>query len=138
MLKKRGFGSRSAIFAGLLLASACASTGQEPVLEAVTAAPVPTEPAFVLDNIIDAEPSALDVLLGEQSFTRREGDGEFRRYSLSTCMLIIILYPDENGVQRAAFADAAPLDSEMEKPDLEACLAAGLGRIGAGCGVRSF
>lgn len=82
-------------------------------------------PAFVVDDLLGAKAPAIDMLLGAPSLTRREGAGEFRRYALSQCTLILILYPDETGASEVAHVDATALDSDGEKPDLDACLAAG-------------
>ena len=69
----------------------------------------------------------IDALLGEPALVRREGTGEFRRYGLKTCSLIVILYPNENPAEAdvAAHVEATALHSSDEKPDIEACLANG-------------
>lgn len=72
-----------------------------------------------------ASPSDIDALLGPPALTRSEGEGEFRRYTLKQCELIIVLYPDDNGVRRAAHIDTAAQRSDAPKPDLSDCLAAG-------------
>jgi hypothetical protein len=112
------------VLAALLLLAACSSTKQNAPLSVARPA-APSAPVFQLDEILGAAPATLDDRLGAPDLTRREGDGEFRRYSLSTCTLIVILYPDDMGVVRAAHVDAAALTSDEEKPNLEACLAAG-------------
>ncbi len=112
------------MLAALLLVTACASTDHDAPLSAARPA-APSAPVFQLNDILGAVPAALDQQLGAPALTRREGDGEFRRYTLSTCTLIVILYPDEAGAVRAAHVDVAALTSEEEKPNLEACLAAG-------------
>ncbi len=114
----------SAMLAALVLLTACSSTNPDTLLSAAKPAAV-SMPVFQLDEILGAAPAMLDNRLGAPALTRREGDGEFRRYSLSTCTLIVILYPDDAGVVRAAHVDAAALTSDEEKPNLEACLAAG-------------
>ncbi len=70
-----------------------------------------------------AEAVTIDGLLGAPTLTRQEGDGEYRRYALNNCVLIVILYPDEQGASRAVHLDAIAENSEAEKPDLNACLA---------------
>jgi hypothetical protein len=114
----------SATLAGLLLLAACSSIKQDTPLSAAKPA-APSAPVFQLDEILGAAPATLDARLGAPALTRREGEGEFRRYSLSTCTLIVILYPDDAGAVRAAHVDTAALTSDEEKPNLEACLAAG-------------
>ena len=108
----------------LLLMGACSTTPDTAprVSESPT---VPSTPAFVLDDILGAAPDEVDALLGAPTLTRREGDGEYRRYALQDCTLIVILYPDETGAIRATHVDAAAQTSGAEKPDLGACLARG-------------
>jgi hypothetical protein len=114
----------SVTLAALFLLAACSSIKQDTQLSAARTA-APSAPVFQLDEILGAAPTTLDDRLGAPALTRREGDGEFRRYSLSTCTLIVILYPDDVGAVRAAHVDTAALTSDEEKPNLEACLAAG-------------
>lgn len=106
--------------------AACASNTEPPPPVAVEAAPAePAAPAYLVSDIMGAGPRAIDDLLGAPALTRKEGAGEYRRYALSECMLIIILYPDETGSPRAAHVEATALSSGREKPALEDCLAAG-------------
>ena len=108
----------------LLLMGACSTTPD--TAPRVSESPaVPSTPAFVLDDILGAAPDGVDALLGAPTLTRREGDGEYRRYALQDCTLIVILYPDETGAIRATHVDAAAQTSGAEKPDLGACLARG-------------
>lgn len=110
--------------AAILLAGACSTTpGSAPTPSVAPAAP--SAPVFVMDDILGASPDSVDALLGAPALTRREGAGEYRRYALSTCTLIIILYPDNTGEARAAHVDATAKNAEDEKPDLDDCLAAG-------------
>lgn len=112
----------------LLLAGAACATAPTPAPappEPVAAPIEPAAPVYQLGDFLGAEPAAIDALLGAPSLTRREGAGEYRRYGLSTCTLIIILYPDDTGVHRVAHVDATALRSGADKPDLEECLAAG-------------
>lgn len=108
----------------LLLISAC-STTSEPAPNVVEAPSAPSTPTFVLDDILGATPDQVDALLGAPALTRREGEGEYRRYALQDCTLIVILYPDETGAARASHVDATAQSSGAEKPDLSACLANG-------------
>ncbi|MFC2951227.1 hypothetical protein ACFOOP_04765 [Marinicaulis aureus] len=108
----------------MLLAAACATApnvAQQPAKTPVT----PAAPVYVLEDFLGAGATALDGLLGEPALTRREGNGEYRRYALTTCTLIIILYPDELGVQKVTQVDATATTSNADKPDLNDCLAAG-------------
>jgi hypothetical protein len=57
---------------------------------------------------------------------RTEGAGEFRRYALADCSLIVILYTNEKGEFSAGHLDAAAKVSGEEEPDLDGCLAKGL------------
>ncbi len=86
---------------------------------------VPSAPVFVESDLQGAQSAAIDVLLGEPTLTRQEGNGQYRRYALSSCTLIVILYPDEQGATRVVHLDAIAQKAEAEKPDLETCLAAG-------------
>ncbi len=114
----------SIVGAMALFAVACSSTPDVVSLDN-TAPIIPAAPVYVLSDISGASPQVLENLLGAPSLTRREGNGEYRRYDLSTCALIIILYPDEGGVVRAAHIDTAAVNAGGDKPDLNACLAAG-------------
>ncbi len=116
---------KTTMLAGLaLLAAACATTPTPP--ETPVAAPVaPAAPVYVLGDLLGADAAAVEDLLGAPALSRREGAGEYRRYPLSTCTLIIILYPDDKGARHVAHVDTTALHSDAEKPDLTECLAAG-------------
>lgn len=116
--------SRLAPILSMLFAAACATTPAQKAAPAKTPA-APAEPVYTLSDFQGAGAAALDAMLGEPALTRREGAGEYRRYALTTCTLIVILYPDETGVQKVAHVDATATTSNTEKPDLNACLAAG-------------
>lgn len=108
----------------MLFPVACATTPE--VATKSDKMPVaPAAPVFALTDLQGANAGTLTDLLGEPALTRREGEGEYRRYALTACTLIIILYPDETGVQKVAHVDATATTSTAEKPDLDACLAAG-------------
>lgn len=108
----------------MLAATACATTGEEagPV---VAGPPKPVAPVFEAKDVLGAAGSKVDAMFGPPLLTRREGAGEYRRYRLKTCTLIVVLYPDETGAPRVTHADATALHSDDDKPDLKACLAAG-------------
>ncbi len=116
---------RSGLVAGVLLVLGACSTSGDPAPVEMVAPAAPTTPVFAAGDIMDAEVSSIDELLGEPTLTRQEGDGEYRRYTLSSCVLIVILYPDEQGRSRAVHLDAVAQNSEADKPDLNACLAGG-------------
>jgi len=117
---------RFLIAAGLCVAAAaCATTESSEAPIAAAKPSKPVKPVYVLSDIEYATASELTDTLGEASLTRREGIGEYRRYGLKTCALIIILYPDDTGGMRATHFDAVALRSGEEKPDLDSCLAAG-------------
>lgn len=120
----RAFLRRCYVVSAALVLSACTTSAVDetaPPKAALTPAP----PAYVLNRLLGASQSALEAQLGSPALIRREGAGEYRRYSLSTCSLIVILYPDENGVDRVAHVEAAARKAQSEKPNLEKCLAAG-------------
>lgn len=116
------------ILAVLLLAAGCATAGtSEQSAGGSGEAGALREPAFRVADFDQKDGAALDALLGAPDLTRVEGAGEFRRYMLADCALIIILYPDDAGVKRAARLDAGALTSGGDRPDLDACLARGKG-----------
>lgn len=106
-------------------ASACATPGAGGPAAAGDVSPIRGEPAFVVSNIEGKTGADLDALLGAPDLKRVEGQGEFRRYMLADCALLVILYPDEKGAVRATTVDASALKSGEEKPDLDRCLARG-------------
>lgn len=112
------------IWVGALCAASCASTPVEPVEAA--APPEPAGPVYQLSDILGAGADDIDALLGEPALIRREGDGEFRRYGLKSCSLIVILYPDESAQKPiAAHVEATALHANEAKPVPETCLAEG-------------
>lgn len=89
-------------------------------------APVePSVPVYQVQDILNAKSSDIDALLGPPALTRREGEGEFRRYTLKQCELIVVLYPDDDGARRATHIDTGAQHSGSAKPALAECLAAG-------------
>lgn len=113
---------------GLFLASACTTTpGTEtpPASSGEATEITPGTPVYLSSQIMDATLASLDETLGEPALARSEGEGEFRRYSLQECVLIVILYPDEAGIVRVASVEAAPLEAGATVPDLDQCLAVG-------------
>jgi len=113
-----------AAIGGMAALTACA-TDNVALRGAGAGAEALQKPAYRLSDVAGKEAGDLDALLGAPDLTRTEGSGEFRRYSLASCSLIVILYPDEKGVKRAASVDAGALKSGDEKPDLDRCLAEG-------------
>lgn len=118
--------ARSTLAAGLLAAlTGCASVGGGAIGGAQGAAGAASKPAFVASNIAGKAAADIDALLGAPDLMRIEGAGEFRRYSLADCALIIILYPDDTGTRRATQIAASALKAGEPKPDLDQCLARG-------------
>ncbi len=108
-----------------VMSAACATNGTSAGVGKVSQGGVRTDPAFLIADIKNKDAAALDALLGAPDLARVEGEGEFRRYMLSDCALIVILFPDNEGTKRAAQIDAGALVSGAEKPDVDACLARG-------------
>ncbi len=115
---------RALACACMTAASACATTGGDDAAGRA-GPPKPAAPVYKLSDVLGATGDAVDATFGAPSLTRREGAGEYRRYRLKTCTLIVVLYPDETGANRVSHADATALHSDHEKPALDACLAAG-------------
>lgn len=116
---------RSILAAGLLAAlTGCASVGGA-TGGAQDAARATSKPMFVASDIAGKAGADIDTLLGAPDLMRIEGAGEFRRYSLAECALIIILYPDDKGTRRATQIAASALNAGESKPDLDQCLARG-------------
>lgn len=116
-----------AFLSGSLALAACAAAGG-----ATQSLPAPggenafpEKPIFRMADVAGKEGADLDALLGVPDLTRNEGAGEFRRYRLAECALLVVLYPDEKGVKRAASVDAGALIAGEEKPDVDLCLARG-------------
>lgn len=120
---------KSSAFAAVLLAGAaltgCATTASPPGAPAAAAKNAPVKPQFLAADFENATAADLDKALGAPALTRIEGAGEFRRYMLDACALMVILYPDEKGERRVARLDAGALVSGDEAPKLDECLAAG-------------
>ncbi len=114
-------------FAAAAALAGCASTGggEKPAAAAPALPAAPAKPAFVRSDLMGRDAKGLDDLLGAPALVRREGEGEFRRYGLADCALIVILYPDQSGKRAAAHLDSAAIRSGEPKPDLDQCLARG-------------
>lgn len=118
--------SHSVLAAVALSLAGCATGGADAPAAPKTSAPArAAAPVFRLADIEGAAPARVDALLGAPKLTRREGAGEYRRYALSNCALIVIFYPDASGAPKAAHVDATALTSDGDKPDLADCLAQG-------------
>ncbi|MEM8987816.1 MAG: hypothetical protein AAGC95_13955 [Pseudomonadota bacterium] len=122
---KRAASIRIAAGGALFALAACATDPQTPPAAGPDAASAPSRPAIKASALMGARPQALSQLLGAPSLTRREGPGEFRRYAMAGCTLIVILYPDEKGDTRVVHLDAAAKNAGGAKPDVGECLAAG-------------
>ncbi|MCB2112200.1 MAG: hypothetical protein R3C42_02055 [Parvularculaceae bacterium] len=115
---------RAAALAAISLSAACATTApMNAASRPETAGPV--KPAYLAAEIAGKTGDEIDTALGAPDLIRVEGAGEFRRYGLAECALIIVLYPDESGVRRARHLEAGALKSGEAKPDLDRCLARG-------------
>lgn len=115
----------AAAFAAL---AACASTGEAPVPspgKTNGGAPSPERAQFRVRDVMGKGSAELDRQFGKPSLVRREGPGEYRRYTLKACQLIVILYPDETGAPIAGHVETAAKTADEQKPDLAACLARG-------------
>jgi hypothetical protein len=115
------------LIAVALIASGCATvdSGAPAAATPSVTKDLPSKPAFRAAEIEGKTADDLDALLGAPDLLRIEGAGEFRRYMLADCALLVILYPDEKGIKRAAEIDAGALRSGEEKPNLDVCLARG-------------
>lgn len=110
-----------------LAAAGCATT---PAPVAGAKAPSRAEranapPAFLAVDLNGRTVAEIDKALGAPDLTRIEGAGEFRRYALAQCALLVILYPDEKGERRVTRLDVGALVSGDKAPGLDDCLAAG-------------
>lgn len=119
---------RLAIAAPLFLfaLAGCATTGPSGPSPQPARGGAPDAPAFTRADIFGLSAADLDGLFGPAALVRREGKGEFRRYGLADCALIVILYPDETGEAVAGHVDAAATTAGADAPDLDQCLAKGL------------
>lgn len=89
----------------------------------------PAKPIFARADVLGKSAGEIDARLGPPQLTRIEGPGEYRRYALAGCNLIVVLYPDEQAAASAAprstHIEAAAKRANDPAPDLDACLAAG-------------
>ncbi len=114
------------LFALSAAATGCATTAATPDgPPAASAKKAPAEPQFLAAELEKMSIAELDEALGLPALTRTEGAGEFRRYMLARCAIMVILYPDEKGERRIAKMDAGALVSGEKAPALDECLAAG-------------
>lgn len=111
--------------AALLACAACATNPDVKKSDPLMRSVAPLEPVYELSDLDGASAADLDAILGAPALVRREGDGEFRRYALAECSLIIVLYPDGSGLLKTREIAAAALRAGAEKPELKNCLAAG-------------
>ncbi|MDZ7629548.1 MAG: hypothetical protein U5J99_14200 [Parvularculaceae bacterium] len=119
------FKARSLLFMAAATAGACATTGVPAGGGASPSKEAPATPQFLAANFERATIADLDKAFGAPALTRVEGPGEFRRYMLDACALLVILYPDENGERRVTKLDAGALRSGEEATTLDECLAVG-------------
>lgn len=108
--------------------AACASTGEAPPPSPGRSnggAPSSERAQFRVRDVMGKGSTELDRQFGKPSLVRREGPGEYRRYTLKACQLIVILYPDETGAAVAGHVETAAKTANEQKPELAACLARG-------------
>lgn len=115
---------------GLAASAALAAVGCATTIDHQPERAGDAPPVYRLSQIEGKSPAELDSILGPADLSRSEGVGEFRRYRMRLCSLIVVLYPDDSGVKRATNISAGSLRSGDEKPNLDACLAAGKGSAG--------
>lgn len=115
---------KAILLTGAAVTAACASDPSVRTDKSAAAFP-PAAPVFTLADVERATPAELDALFGAPALTRREGAGEFRRYALSACSLIVVLYPDETGEIKTREISASALRAGEANPALADCLAAG-------------
>ncbi len=109
-----------------LAAAGCATTPIPGSTSASTpASRANAPPAFLAGDLNGRTVAEIDKALGTPDLTRIEGAGEFRRYALAQCALLVILYPDEKGERRVTRLDVGALVSGDKAPGLDDCLAAG-------------
>ena len=87
------------------------------------------EPVFTRDDVMSKTASELDATFGEPALVRREGKGEFRRYDLDRCGLIVILLADASGQMATSHIEAAAKTSADAAPEVDHCLSGGLPRL---------
>lgn len=123
---------RAVLTAAAALALAGCATSGEKSAKPMTgkaagekSAGTPAKPQFRVRDVMGKSAEELDSQFGKPALVRREGPGEFRRYGLKECSLIVILYPDDKGEKSAGFVDSAARAAGAPKPDLDACLARG-------------
>ena len=114
----------------ITLSGCAATTNPGPPLQKATST-TPAAPAFKADDVMGKSAQEIDALFGDPALKRREGNGEFRRYALADCNIIVILYPDEKDTGseppshvRTFYASAKTAGAA--KPDADRCLATGL------------
>lgn len=87
------------------------------------------EPVFTRADVMSKTALELDASFGEPALVRREGKGEFRRYDLDRCGLIVILLANGAGEMAVTRIDAAAKTSDVAAPDVDHCLSGGLPRL---------
>lgn len=119
------FGKAGAAFAALAIAGCASSPKDGRVAETGDEDAPPSGRAYVESEFAGRTASEIDALLGTPALSRREGEGEFRRYDFVRCAFILVLYPDEAGVVRVNDLYAGAKSTGGDAPDLEHCLAGG-------------
>ena len=109
-----------------LAACATAPAPSSGVAERVEPA-APQRPAIDPSDLIGLKRDGLETLLGAPDLSRKEGPGEFYRYAMTNCVLIVLLYPDEKGDVRVEKIDATAATSGAPKPSVETCASGAAG-----------
>ncbi len=111
--------------------TACAATPTADPAPIAAPAPAyefdPANPAFRREDVLGRTAAEIDALLGAPALVRTEGAGEFRRYDLALCGLVVLLAA-EDGADRVAkelYASAPTSGDEGEAPTAARCLGVG-------------
>jgi len=78
--------------------------------------------AYIAGDLLGLSAPVLESAFGAPALTRREGEGEFRRYSFETCALLVFLYPNDAGVDAVRHLDATALSGDAPRPSVDSCL----------------
>lgn len=116
----------STLLSTVVALSACATVPSAPPDASADAVLIkPSEPVFVLDEVENKSLSEVEAVLGAADLIRVEGEGSFHRYDLARCGVVIVFYPDSQGIRLANHIEAISSVAGEEAPNLDTCLAAG-------------
>ena len=115
-------GAALALGMAALAGCATAPAGSGPgVVRDASPKPKAPPPGVAAAALMGADAARLDGLLGAPGLVRREGAGEYRRYDLPDCALIVILYPEDGAAPTVSHLEAAAKRG-AGAVDLESCL----------------